>query len=323
MTQVRALGRAAVVCTALVLAVSCTGAEMPTGPEPTPSSSLSAESGDRPEFEVATVELGAGRGTGFVVSDDGHVLTTNLAGNGVLGGPATVTFTNGETYEASVVGLDARSWLALVEMRDPPLVEAVRFGNSVALNSGQPAWLVGASISLTDATPVAVGDRTSVVGGVATFDVAMAEGVKDPNPAGGGVVVNDAGHVMGMVVLSTNGGRIHSAIPAGVLERVTEEMLVSGSASQPFLGVSVAQRFGGGVVVESVSPDSPANLAGLLEGDVIVRVDDQPVDDVADMAAAIQGRDVGDVVNLNCQRDGQEVPIVPTLEDRPPALDYL
>jgi len=161
------------------------------------------------------------------------------------------------------------------------------------------------------------GGESSLMDGIQT-DAAINPGNS------GGPLVDRSGNLIGMnsAIASLSAGGMGQggqggsiglgfAIPSNFAKRVAEQLIETGEATQPMLGVrvSVMQGFGGGAVVAGVEPGSPGETAGLKPGDVITRLNDRPIDSADALIAATRSKAFGETVTLQVQREGESQPI--------------
>jgi S1-C subfamily serine protease len=282
-------------------------------------------------------ELGlSGNGSGVVYRSDGHIITNNHV---VVGASALeVVFPDGSVSDAEVVGRDARMDLAVVRV-DRDDLTAIQIGDSSAVRVGELAVAIGSPFGL---------DSTVTAGVVSALDRLIT--VTDPegrtlslpsviqtdasiNPGNsGGPLVNGEGRLIGInsAILTragtgTNAG-VGFAIPVGMAVRIAEELIATGQMRHPFLGVAglsvsreVAERVGvqRGAYVEQVVAGTPADEAGLREGDVVVAFGDERILSMQDLMVAILDREVGETVGVTYVRDRSERTTDVTLIERP------
>lgn len=272
---------------------------------------------------VVTIAAGQGTGTGFVIRSDGYILTNNH----VVGGASSVevTFDDGETVKAEVLGSDAGYDLAVIKV-DRGDLPVVTLGSSADVLVGDSAIAIGSPLGLRGTVtsgivsalnqPVTAGGEgeTSFINAIQT-DAAINPGNS------GGPLVDGAGHVIGVnsaiASLGQVGGSAGSiglgfAIPIDTAKRIANELIETGKSQTPIIGIQVDTTFNGpGAKVAEVSTGGPAAAAGLKDGDVIVAVDGNSVNDSTELIVTIRDKAVGDEVTLTLQ-DGSEVAITLT-----------
>ncbi|WP_369822226.1 S1C family serine protease [Saccharomonospora sp. CUA-673] len=252
---------------------------------------------------------GAGEGSGFIISDDGHILTNNhvIAGAAGGGGQIQVVFNDGQTTNASVVGRDPTTDVAVVKAERASNLPAVELGRSDDLRVGQQVVAIGSPYELAGTVtsgivsslqrPVSAGgggDQTTVMDAIQT-DAAINPGNS------GGPLVNMRGQIIGInsAIYSPSSGMsqqeagnvgIGFAIPIDQARRTADDIIKDGHATQTFIGATVGNSRQGGAAIADVEPGSPAEEAGLKGGDVVVRIGERNVEDSDTLVAAIRTR---------------------------------
>jgi putative serine protease PepD len=128
----------------------------------------------------------------------------------------------------------------------------------------------------------------------------------------GGALVNTAAEVIGINTAIATSGQgqgnigVGFAIPSNNAKTVADQLMKGEKVSHPYLGVSVTDAEGGGAVVGTVRPDSPAAKAGLAKGDVVKQIGDKPVNDSDDLVSAVQTGKVGDQLAVTYVRNGDQ-----------------
>jgi putative serine protease PepD len=289
---------------------------------------------------VVTIRIkttdGAGTGSGFVIDNQGHILTNNhVATAGGSSGTLTVELNNGTSLPATIVGSDASYDLAVLKITAtdiPPL----QFGASKDVVVGDGVIAVGAPLGL-DATvtsgivsalnrPVSAGDGNdqSFINAIQT-DAAI-----NPGNSGGPLLdmngkvigVNSAiARIPGTSTDSTGGNiGVGFAIPSDQAAKTAQQLITTGKADHPALGVQVDRSYtGDGAKLASggVQAGSAAAQAGLKEGDVITEFEGKRVTDADALIVAIRARSVGDTVSMKVQRGNQTVDVRMTLQSAP------
>lgn len=291
-------------------------------------------------LEVATGE-GAATGSGFVLRADGYLLTNEHVVAGAAGGDAgiTVTFADGSEHRGEVVGRTSDYDLAVVKV-DAEGLEPLVLGDSDAVVVGDAVLAVGAPLGL-DATvttgivsalhrPVQAGDGA---GQTAFIDAIQTDAAINPGNSGG-PLVNADGEVVGInsaiaqppgSMTSTGSIGLGFAIPANQVRHTAEQLIETGRATYPVIGVLLDSSYTGeGVQVvteaqqgqEPVTPGGPADLAGVRAGDVILAVDGRPVARTDELIVAIRARQPGDAVTLRVRSGERERDVRVVLEER-------
>ena len=275
---------------------------------------------------VARVDVagpqGQGSGSAVVYREDGYLLTNNHVVENAA--RVHITLPDGTEEEAEVVGTDPRSDLAVLkaDRTDLPVPEftteepdvgatAVAIGSPFGLESSVTAGIVSA-LGRTVSTPNAP-----------LIDLIQTDAPINPGNSGG-ALVDANGRLMGIntAILSPTGANngIGFAIPMATAQSIADQLIESGSVDHAFLGVQgttvdprVAEQYGlavdEGAVIATVTPDSPADAAGLQQGDIVVAVDDGEVTSMADLAGRIGAHRPGESVELEIVRNGEEMTV--------------
>jgi putative serine protease PepD len=267
-------------------------------------------------------------GSGFVYDSSGHVVTNNhVVQPAADSGAITVSFANGRKATATIVGRSPSYDLAVLSV-DAGAVPPVALGNSTGVQVGQSVVAIGSPLGLDSTVTfgiISATQRPVTAGGsgeTAYIDALQTDAAINPGNSGG-PLVDLAGRVIGVnsalaTVGPTNGEAgnigVGFAIPIDQVKTTVAQILRTGHAEYPILGVevSVAQTYAGARVTH-VTADSPAQRAGLQVGDVVTKVDGQPVHDGVELIVAIRSYRPGDTVRLSVRRDGEVRPIQVTL----------
>ncbi|MFF2959504.1 S1C family serine protease [Streptomyces sp. NPDC057963] len=287
----------------------------------------------------------SGTGTGFVLDNSGHILTNNhVVAPAGSGGEITVTFSGGETARAEVVGKDSGYDLAVVKVRGVSGLKPLPLGNSDNVQVGDPVVAIGAPFDLSNTVTsgiISAKDRPITAGGekgdgsdVSYVDALQTDAPINPGNSGGPLVDTDA-HVIGINSAiraadsdsSAEGGQSGSiglgfAIPINQGKRVAEELINTGKATHPVIGVTLDMKYtGDGAKVgakgsagkPAVTPDGPGAKAGIKPGDVITEVDGRRVHSGEELIVKIRAHRPGDRLDLGLTRGGKDLSISLTL----------
>jgi 2-alkenal reductase len=290
-------------------------------------------------------------GSGFVIDTDGHIVTNNHVATAA--DELLVTLADEHTLPAEIVGADPGSDLAVLQIEVPAEgLTVAELGESADLQVGQRAIAIGNPFGLerTITTGVISSLRRTLPRDDSDFQLAeliQTDAAINPGNSGG-PLLDSQGKVIGVntAIASTSGtsSGVGFAIPVDIVHRVVPELIAQGRFRHPWLGVS-----GGtitpemveatdlpvetGVLIATVEPGSPAEQAGLrggsrqvsvagipmrAGGDIVIAIDDAEVkrfDDVVNYLAS--STRVGDVVTLTVVRDGTQIEVDVTLQERP------
>ncbi|WP_210438525.1 S1C family serine protease [Nocardioides xinjiangensis] len=266
-------------------------------------------------------------GSGFVLDRQGHVVTNNhvVASAAEEDGPIVVIDHSGDRHDATVVGRSPVYDLAVLAVDGAQGLEPAALGASQVLHVGDPVVAFGAPLGLSQTVTagiVSALDRPVTTSGESDDDSSYINAVQTDaaiNPGNsGGPLVNLAGEVVGVnsAIATTGGASAESgnigvgfAIPIEQVRTTVDQILRTGRAEYPVIGAQV--RTGGepdaeGATITEVLPDTPAERAGLEKDDVIVAVDDQPVNDGIALIVAIRTHLPGETVEMSVIRGGEE-----------------
>ncbi|MFB6834482.1 S1C family serine protease [Streptomyces hydrogenans] len=290
----------------------------------------------------------AGTGTGFVLDNRGHILTNNhVVDAAATSGDITVTFSSGETASAKLIGKDTGYDLAVVQVTGVRGLKPLPLGNSDDVRVGDPVVAIGAPFDLSNTVtsgiisakerPITAGGEKGDGSDISYVDALQTDAPINPGNSGG-PLLDGKGRVIGINSAiraaggsgegdGGSGGQAGSiglgfAIPVNQGKRVAEELINTGKATHPVIGVSLDMQFNGdGARVgdkgkdgtPSVTPDGPAAKAGLRPGDVITKVDGQRVHNGEELIVKIRAHRPGDALALTLTRDGRELTRTVTL----------
>jgi S1-C subfamily serine protease len=286
----------------------------------------------------------AGAGTGMIISSDGDVLTNAHVVRGATSIKVTL-FNEKDPRDADLVGSDPAADVAVVRIRDGKSLPTVKFGSSADMRVGDAVLAIGNALALPGGPSVTEGIVSAKDRSLGAEDKQL-EGLIQTDAAinpgnSGGPLVNAAGEVIGMntaVIQSAGqaGGQaaaqnIGFAIAIDNIKTLIERLEKGApgiQASQAFLGVNtqsmtpqIKERYDfntdkGAIVIE-VTPGSPAENAGLQEGDVITKFGGQSVDTNDQLVSAVRAKKPGDKVEITFVRGGDTKKVTVTLGARP------
>ncbi|WNI29440.1 trypsin-like peptidase domain-containing protein [Streptomyces sp. ITFR-6] len=287
----------------------------------------------------------SGTGTGFVLDNKGHILTNNhVVAPAGSSGEITVTFSGGETANAEVVGKDSGYDLAVVKVSGVSGLKPLPLGNSDNVRVGDPVVAIGAPFDLSNTVTsgiISAKDRPITAGGekgdgsdISYVDALQTDAPINPGNSGGPLVDTDA-HVIGINSAiraadsgsTTEGGQAGSiglgfAIPINQGKRVAEELINTGQATHPVIGVTLDMKYtGDGAKVgqrgadgkSSVTEGGPGAKAGIRPGDVITEVNGGRVHSGEELIVKIRSHRPGDRLDLKLTRAGKDLTMSLTL----------
>ncbi|MFD3905980.1 trypsin-like peptidase domain-containing protein [Streptomyces sp. CB04723] len=281
----------------------------------------------------------SGTGTGFVLDAQGHILTNNhVVAPAGSGGDITVTFSTGETASAELVGKDSGYDLAVVKVRGVSGLKPLPLGNSDNVQVGDPVVAIGAPFDLSNTVtsgiisakqrPITAGGEKGDGSDISYVDALQTDAPINPGNSGGPLVDTRA-HVIGInsAIRAADSGRgpesggqsgsigLGFAIPINQGKRVAEELISTGRATHPVIGVTLDMKYtGDGAKVgakdaeggPAVAADGPAAKAGIRSGDVITHVEGQRVHSGEELIVKIRAHRPGDALELKLTRGGAE-----------------
>ena len=271
-----------------------------------------------------------GFGSGVVLDDRGHVLTTHHVVEGA--DKVIVTFNDGRVLSGTVVGGDQETDVAVVQV-DAKGLQAAVFANSDELKLGQPVLAIGNPLGLPGGPTVTSGVISSVRRNLGRgpgdgLPVIQTDAAVNPGNSGG-PLVDLQGRVVAINAATIPYAEgIGFAIPINAALTVAREIVQHGHVQRPWLGIGgydVDRRLGAyygissreGVFVAEVSSGSPAESAGLLVGDVVTSIGGHALRGVADLIEALRERAIGDKVDIDTERQGKGIRVTATLATRP------
>lgn len=256
-----------------------------------------------------------GKGSGFIVSKDGYILTNNhvVAGADEI----TVSMSDGKTYPAKVVGTDPSYDLAVIKIEGKNL-PVLPLGDSDKVQVGEWVIAIGNPFGFESTVTVGVvsAKNRSIRARDFSFDGFLQTDAAINPGNSGGPLLNLKGEVIGInTAIIPYAQGIGFAVPVNMAKQVLDDLVKYGRVKRGYLGVYVqpltkefADVYGiqseNGAVVADVVPGSPAEKAGLMRGDVIVEVDGKKVEDDLDLTMKIRSHLAGDKVNLKILRRG-------------------
>ncbi|MBN1667629.1 MAG: trypsin-like peptidase domain-containing protein [Anaerolineales bacterium] len=276
-------------------------------------------------------------GSGVIISTDGYILTNNHVVEDTV--EVSVILADGSEIPAEIVGTDMFSDLAVLKV-DQPVPAIARLGNSDALKPGETVIAIGSPLgdfknTVTVGVVSATGRSLEVsanyqMEGLIQTDAAINQGNS------GGPLVNLAGEVIGINTLIVRGNGFGSAvaeglgfaIPANMVAAVSEQLIDQGYFSYPYLGIRwqwISPEISAmydlpveyGAYVSQIVPDSPAEQAGLLDGDIILSLGGVELDAETPFINALYQYAPGETIPLGILRADSEVELQVTLGEHP------
>jgi serine protease Do len=268
-----------------------------------------------------------GIGSGVVVSPDGYILTNNhLVENADA---VKVTFADGRELEATVVGKDPKTDVAVLKV-DASDLPSVTIADSDQLQVGDLVLAIGNPFGIGQTVTMGIVSATGrATLGLDYEDFIQTDAAINPGNSGG-ALIDTGGRLVGIntAILSRSGGNqgIGFAIPSNLARDIMSSLVAHGRVTRGYLGVTIqdlnptlAKAFKleqeQGALINEVVPDSPADQAGLRHGDVILEFNRKPIQDSRRLKFAVAATTPGESVPVRVQRDGKEKEIRVTIRE--------
>ena len=266
------------------------------------------------------------QGLGFIVSDDGHILTWNVVDNAQK---VEAMLADGRKFEAEIVGTDPDTNIAVLKI-DADELPVLKLGDSETLEAGD--WVVGISNAMglgrTFAAGLVTAKNRSGLGLMALENLVQTNINLQIGDAGGPLLDLD-GNVVGInfAIMGERSGGISFAIPAGMAKDIYEQLIKTGTVERGFLGIAlkdvddkIAEALDlekiEGVVITNIIKDSAAEMAGLKRYDVLVEFNGKPIESAGRLIIRVAALKPGTQVELVVLRDGQRQNLTVTLGKR-------
>jgi serine protease Do len=256
-----------------------------------------------------------GVGSGFVMNREGYILTNNHVVEDA--DQIKVKLANGKEYEGKVVGRDPKTDLALIKINGSSDLQPLNLGNSDDLKVGSWVVAVGSPFGLEQTVTAGIVSAKGRVIGSGPYDNFIQTDASINPGNSGGPLINMKGEVVGInTAIIASGQGIGFAIPINMAKEIAPQLQEKGHVTRGWLGVSIqemtpelAKSFGlkekkGALVAEVVS-GSPAEKAGIEQGDVIVEFDGKEVTDSKDLPRMVASTPVGKAVTIKLSRSGK------------------
>jgi len=272
-----------------------------------------------------------GLGSGVIVSPNGYILTNNHVVDGAT--DIKVTLSDKRDFKARVVGTDPRVDIAVLKI-DATDLPAIVIGDSSRIQIGDYALAVGNPFGVGKTVTMGIVSATgrSNLGIEDYEDFIQTDAPINPGNSGG-ALINDRGELIGInTAILSNGSEgnqgIGFAVPVNLARTVMDEILKNGKVTRAYLGVvpqdvtpAIAKSFGvkefTGALIGDVTADSPAQKAGLQNGDIVLEVNGKPVEDANQLRMTISMMTPGTDVHLKVFRNGVQHDLTATLAELP------
>ena len=279
------------------------------------------------------IETVIGSGTGFIITDDGYIVTNQhvvvLAEDAVSTYYVTVVLPGEDLpVRAEVVGSDVQTDIAVLKVDTDKKLPCVTLGDSDLLQAGELAVVIGNALgSLDDSVTVGVISSPSREINRGGYRVEVIQTDASVNPgSSGGPLINSYGEVVGITnskIITSTSENVGFAIPINAVKKVIEDLINYGKVvDRPYLGVSVryvpaGSYYGaeGGVFVEEIVMNGPAYNAGFKLGDKLISMGGVEIKETGDIIKVRDSHKVGDTIEVVVERDGKEMTLSLTIAD--------
>jgi putative serine protease PepD len=278
---------------------------------------------------------GGGTGSGFIIDSGGMILTNNHVVDEVAlnGGVIRVTLNNGQNYEGTIVGRDAPYDLAVIKIAATNL-PALQFGDSDKVAVGDPVIAIGSPLGLSGTVTLGIisAKNRAVTAGTGGSESSFINALQTDaaiNPGNsGGPLVDATGAVIGVnsaiaSLSSSSRSQVGSiglgfAIPINQARRTADQLIKTGKATYPIMGLSLNMASTGkgaqvAAMPAAILKGGPADRAGIRPGDLITGFDGKEITSADELIVAVRSREVGDTIKLTYFRNGKSTDVSLTL----------
>ena len=283
-------------------------------------------------------DLGDGsiaEGTGFIYDSQGYIVTNNHVVEGTIN--LTVTFFDGTTESARIIGTDVYSDLAVIKVDTlPAQSQPLIVGNSTQLMVGEPVYAIGNPFGLSSSMTSGIVSQLGRVlklselgapapwGNYSIADVIQFDAAVNPGNSGG-PLLNDLGFVVGVTFAIETGDSgvrgfigIGYAVPSVLMMRVAPALISTGYYYHPWVGIEYDRSYTGGVYIVSVVHGGPAETAGLQANDIVKEVDGHQINSGAEFIIYLERyKSPDDTIQLEISRGSTSLNATLTLGKRP------
>lgn len=271
-------------------------------------------------------------GSGVIISDDGYIVTNNHVID--KADQILITLNDKREYPAKVIGSDRATDLALLKI-DEKSLPFIPFGNSDNLKVGEWVLAVGNPFNLTSTVTAGIvsakGRNINIIADTFALESFIQTDAAVNRGNSGGALVNIKGELIGIncAIASTTGtyAGYSFAIPVNIVKKVIDDLLAYGQVQRAFLGIQIqnmdsklAEQLGiketDGVYISNVMEGGSAAEAGIVKGDIITKIGEISVNNVAELQEQIGRYRPGDEINITIKRDGKEKVIRVVLKNK-------
>ncbi len=269
-------------------------------------------------------------GSGVILSQDGYIVTNNHVVQDATN--VTITLNDKREYKASVIGTDPSTDLALIKIDEQGL-PFLTYGNSDEVKIGEWVLAVGNPFNLTSTVTAGIvsakARNINILGSQGAIEsFIQTDAAVNPGNSGG-ALVNTRGELVGINAAIASGTGYYTgysfAIPVNIVKKVVSDFMKFGKIQRAYLGVfyrEIDDQFAKdkgfsdlrGIYIDDVVEGGPAALAGVKSGDVIIRMENNPVNGKAELMEMIGQKNPGDKVSIIVNREGKEYELPLTLQ---------
>jgi serine protease Do len=276
-------------------------------------------------------------GTGFIISEDGYILTNNHVIEGAAKVEVVIGQTlddPGKTYAAEIVGRDESTDIALIKIESDESLPTIKLGDSDKIRVGDWAIAIGNPLQFANSLTVGVisgrGRSLGISRTTSSFENFIQTDAAINYGNSGGPLLNINGEVVGInTAIRAMAQNLGFATPINVAKRILPQLKSKGYVSRGYIGINInnlddkmAEAFGvpgvRGIIVEEPTTGGPAEKAGIQAGDIIVQVDDKAVRRTRDLIDYVSDVGPGVKVKVTLYRDGEKRTLTVTTIERPP-----
>jgi serine protease Do len=271
--------------------------------------------GDMPQKESKQRSLGSG----FIIDREGYILTNNHVVERAQS--IKVKLTDGKEYDATVIGKDPKTDIALIKITAKQVFPVAPFGDSDKLDVGDWVVAIGNPFGLEHTVTQGIVSAKGRIIGAGPYDEFIQTDASINPGNSGGPLFNLAGEVVGINTAIFSGGQgIGFAIPINVVKELLPQLKSKGKVVRGWIGVviqkvtpEIAKSFGlketEGALVADVSEQGPADKAGIKRGDVIVSYNGKPIKEMEQLPRLVGATEIGKKVKIGILRDGKQMDV--------------
>jgi len=251
-----------------------------------------------------------GTGSGVIISSDGYIVTNNHVIDGAT--DLEITLNNRKKHKATLIGTDKKNDIALLKIDAGDILPYIPFSDSDNLNIGEWVLAVGNPYNLTSTVTAGIvsAKGRDLQGNYSTDSFIQTDAAVNPGNSGG-ALVNSRGELVGInTAISTKTGSYIGysfAVPSNIAKKIIDDILEFGKVQEAIIGFLPDLREDDiqGVRIGDFSEGSNAEKAGLLKGDIIVKINDIKISKFSELTGQLSAKRPGDSVKLTIDRDGE------------------